>query len=285
MRAAEIAAPEAGELAAGVEAEAPGVEAPDVDLGKVLVAAGVAGAVHDRVAEPEATADEPAASEAAGVYETGVETGAVVMAAAVADTIHDRAAEPDVPAVDVPEQAEIAAVVESIDVDVPSEEPVVVDADIDMPPVEPLAAGVVAAEVSGVELEEVELPRVDVSAPEVELETEGMVEREEGIGLAGALAAAGAVAAVSQRDAEPEAEVPPLVETRLPEIEITDVSSPTGVEVAATAAALAAATGIPETEAAPQRRQRPPGPRCSTRKARPPRRPAKSPSLRPKSRR
>lgn len=152
----------------------------------------------------------------------------------------------DAAGVQLPEVLTAAVVVDALDADL---------ADVDMPAIAEREADLTVAvpdhddlNVPPVLPDEIELPRVDVSAPEADLETEAMAAG--GIGLAGL--ALGAAALASREEPEPEAADAPVGDTRLPEIEISEVSAeaelaPAG-EIAA-AAALADATGVPESEA------------------------------------
>jgi predicted flap endonuclease-1-like 5' DNA nuclease len=181
-----------------------------------------------------------------------------LLAAAAVHAVHEqRSAEDEIPEIDVP-RVEVpglvtgAAVVDASDelsgVDMP--EAVAPDAALETPLPELPTASFDDLNVPPVLPDEVELPRVDVAAPETELETEEMSDR--GISLAGAALAAGAVAAaIPEQEPEPQPETVAIdtAATRLPEIEITEVE-PASAAVEADAT-LAAATGVPESETAP----------------------------------
>lgn len=265
------AAAEAGEVVSVDEVSLPVEEVagaadtvlPSVEIEEPLAewgAAPVAAAAVVEAVEPEVALPELSRDLAVEVHEleveappdlSDVEIPAVVVPTVEVEPVDAELERTDLPEVDVPEVV-LPGAVEPLDAEL---------AGVDMPEI---TAPELAVEAPAVELseaalddlnvppvlpEEIELPRVDVSAPEVELETEDMSAPS--VGITGAALAAGAVAVTHEPAPEPEPEpvALPAADARLPEVEITEVAPEP--EVAAAEATLAAATGVPETEAAP----------------------------------
>jgi predicted flap endonuclease-1-like 5' DNA nuclease len=224
-----------GMAAAHADDEEPGLPADEITQldAEALPAADMPDVELSRIDVPDAALPEV---ELPTDDASGVQLPEVLTAAVVVDALDADLADVDMPAVD-------AAGVDTADVNAlafaePEVEPAMAAPDYDdlnVPPVLP---------------HEIELPRIDVSTPEADLETDGMEAR--GIGLAGLALGAAALASQEEPAPEPEAVDAPVGDTRLPEIEISEVSTEADVAPAgeiAAAAALAAATGVPESEA------------------------------------
>jgi predicted flap endonuclease-1-like 5' DNA nuclease len=242
-----------------VEEEAPAVEfeeAPALDRAAVGEASIPADAVAAATVLPSVEIEEPAGEWGAATVVAAASAEMSEREADLPDVSRDLAVEvleleveapPDLADVAVPGIA-VAPVVESLDADLAGVDMPELDA-VDAPEFALPEAEVDELNVPPVLPREIELPRVDVPAPEAEFESDDMSVR--GMGVAGAALFAAGAAAAHETAPEPETEIEPVVlpdaDTRLPEIEIVDVEPEP--EIAAEAA-LAAATGVPEAEAA-----------------------------------